>query len=86
MTSGCTLPTPAPLDIHDSNTSQKWKRVFLAGTNYALAREFGNNSEAVQVATLLTVIGDEGRKVYSTFTRDNEDADEIEPGLTKLAE
>ena len=53
----------APLGILDSNASEKWKRFFLAGTNYALATELGNKSEAVQVATLLTVIGDEGGEV-----------------------
>ena len=86
MVSGYTLPPPAQLEIHDSNASEKWKRFFLAWTNYALATELGNKSEAVQVATLLTVIGDEGREIYSTFTWDDEDADEIEPGLTKFAE
>ena len=68
MASGYTLPLPAQLEIHDSNASEKWKRFFLAWTNYALATELGNKSEAVQVATLLTVIGDEGREIYSTFT------------------
>ena len=60
--------------------------IFLAQTNYALATELGNKSEAVQFATLLTAIGDEGTEVYSTFTWDDENADEIEPGLTKFAE
>ena len=86
MVSGYTFPSPAQLEIHDSNASEKWKRFFLAWTNYALATELGNKSEAVQVATLLTVIGDEGREIYSTFTWDDVDADEIEPGLTKFAE
>ena len=86
MTSGYTLPPPVPLEIHDSNASEKWKRFFFAWTSYALATELGNKSEAVQVATLLTFIGDEGREVYSTFTWDDEDAHEIEPGLTKFAE
>ena len=63
-----------------------WLQFFLAQTNYALATELGNKSEAVQVATLLTAIGDEGREVYSTFTWDDENAYEIEPGLTKFAE
>ena len=85
MVSGYTLPPPAQLEIHDSNASEKWKRFFLAWTNYALATELGNKLEAVQVATLLTVIGDEGREIYSTFTWDDVDADEIEPGLTKFA-
>ena len=86
MVSGYTLQPPAQLEIHDSNASEKWKRFFLAWTNYALATELGNKSEAVQVATLLTVIGDEGREIYSTLTWDDVDADEIEPGLTKFAE
>ena len=88
MASGFNLPPPAPLAIHDQNAADKWKKFRLAWTNYALAAELGKKSEAVQVATLLTVIGEEARDVYSTFTgwADEADANKIAPVLQKFAE
>ena len=68
MASGLNLPPPTPLDIHDQNAAEKWKKFDLAWNSYALATELNKKSEAVQVATLLTVIGEEARDVYSTFT------------------
>ena len=88
MASGFNLPPPAPLAIHDQNAADKWNKFRLAWTNYALAAELGKKSEAVQVATLLTVIGEEARDVYSTFTgwADEADANKIAPVLQKFAE
>ena len=87
MASGFALPPPAPLEIHDNNASEKWKKFDLAWRNYALATELGKKAEAVQVATLLTVIGEEAREVYSTFTGWGEGEDKkIEPVLKKFAE
>ena len=87
MATGYALPPPAPLEIHDSNASEKWKRFMLAWRNYALATELTEKSEAVQVATLLTVIWEEAREVYSTFGgwENNEDQNKIEPVLNKFA-
>ena len=62
-----TLPPPAPLDIHDTNAADKWKKFKRAWTNYSLATELNKKSEPIQVATLLTVIGEEAREVFSTF-------------------
>ena len=39
----------------------------LVWENYALATELNKKSEPVQVATLLTLTGEEAREVYSTF-------------------
>ena len=88
MASGFNLPPPAPLAIHDQNAAEKWKKFRLAWTSYALAAELDKKSEAVQVATLLTVIGEEARDVYSTFTdwADEADANKIAPVLQKFAE
>lgn len=43
--------------------------------------------EVVQVATLLTVIGEEAREVYSTFSgwENDEDQNKIQPVLNKFA-
>ena len=67
MATGYTLPPPAILEIHDPQASEKWKKFKRAQTNYALVTEFNKKQEAVQVATLLTVIREEACEVSSTF-------------------
>ena len=59
MAAGYTLPPLAILEIHDPQASEKWKKFKRAWTNYALATELNKKPEAVQVATLLTVIGED---------------------------
>ena len=87
MATGYALPPPARLEIHDSNASEKWTRFVLAWQNYALATELKEKSEGFQVATLLTVIGEEASEVYSTFSGWENDGDQnkIEPVLNKFA-
>ena len=53
-----------------------------------MATELDTKSEGVQVATLLTVIGEEARDVYSTFTdwANKGDENKIAPVLQKFAE
>lgn len=81
-----TLPPPAPLDIHDTNAADKWKKFKRAWTNYSLATELNKKSQPIQVATLLTVIGEEARKVFSTFTDWTDEGDDakIVPVLAKF--
>ena len=67
-TSNYMLPPPPVLEIHDSQAAEKWKKFKRAWNNYSLATELNKKSEAVQVATLLTVISEEAREVFSTFT------------------
>ena len=88
MASGFSLPPPTPLEIHDQNAAEKWKKFNLAWNSYSLATELNKKSEKVQVATLLTVIGEEARDVYSTFTdwAAEGDQDKIAPVLQKFAE
>lgn len=59
----------------------------LGWRNYALATELTEKSEDVQVATLLTVVEEEAREVYSTFSGWGNDGDQnkIEPVLNKFA-
>ena len=82
------LPVPPPLEIHDSNAADKWRKFLAAWENYALATELGGKPQPVQVATLLTVIGEDGREVYSTFRDWAQDGDDrrILPVLRKFAE
>ena len=88
MASGYSLPPPAHLEIHDSNAAEKWKKFLLAWENYALATELSEKSQPVQVATLLTVIGEEAREVYSTFNDWVNEGDDkkIGPVLKKLGD
>ena len=76
MASGFVLPPPPPLEIHDTIASEKWKNFRLAWSNCLLVTELNKKPEAVQVATLLTVIGEEARDVYSTFTDWAEEGDD----------
>ena len=62
------LPYPAALDIHGENAREKWKWFRRAWDSYALATGLNDKAEDIQVATLLTVCGEEVRDVYSTFT------------------
>ena len=73
--------------MHDGNVAEKWKKFRLAWGNYALATELNKKSEPVQVATLLTVIGEDARDVYSTFDwPDEESKSKIGPVLQKFAD
>ena len=62
------LPVPQQLEIHDPQAAEKWKRFKRAWTNYSLAIGLTEKAENVQVATLLTVIGEEAREVFATFS------------------
>ena len=70
------LPLPAMLEVHDSNAADKWRKFVAASENHALATELGDKPQAVQVATLLTVIGEGCREVYSTFWDWAQDGDD----------
>ena len=87
MASGNSLPPPTPLDIHDQNAAEKWKKFNLAWNSYALATELNTKSEGIQVATLLTVIGEEACDVYSTIRDWANEGEEnrISPVLQKFA-
>ena len=80
------LPPPTALDIHDSQASAKWKKFKLVWTNYAMATELDKKPKAVRVATLLTVIEEAARDVFSTFTDWVEEGGvtRIEPVLMKF--
>ena len=87
MATGFVLPPPSSLEIHDANAADKWKKFLTAWENYSLATKLNKQDEAIQVATLLTVIGEEARDVFSTFQFDGEeDKAKIKPVLTKFGE
>ena len=82
------LSVLAPLEIHDSNAADKWRKFLAAWENYALATELGDKPQSVQVATLLTVIVEDGRTGCSTLRDYVQDGDDrrILPVLRKFAE
>ena len=87
MATGFTLPPPPPLEIHDGNVAEKWKKFRLAWSNYSLATELNKKSEPVQVATLLTVIREYARDDYATFDwADEANKNKIEPVLQQFAD
>ena len=82
------LPPPPLLDIHDSNAAEKWKEFELKlGRIYSIAMKFNQEPKAVQVATLLSVVGAEVRKVFAMFTDWASDTNQnkIQPVLQKFA-
>ena len=79
------MPPPARLDIHDSNAAEKWKEIEQACRNYLVAMKLHQEPETVQIAKLLTVIGAEARKVFSTFTFSDGNRDRIQPALESFA-
>ena len=63
------------------------KKFKQAWESYSLATELNEKSEAIQVATLLTVIGEEAREVFSTFAWTTaDDSAKINPVLKKFEE
>ena len=59
----------------------------LAWDNYSLATELNKKCENIQVATLIPIIGEDARDVYSTFNWNEEgDNAKIAPVLQKFAE
>ena len=80
------VTSPSPLEIHDSQAAEKWKRFKSAWVNYCLATGLSNKTDAIQVTTLLTVIGEEAPEVFSMFSGWENDGDEakIRPVLAKF--
>ena len=75
------------MEIHDVQAAEKWKKFKQAWDNYSLATQLNEKSEANQVATLLTVIGEESREIFSTFAWTTaEDSSKIKEVLTKFEE
>ena len=67
-TSNYMLPPPPVLEIHDSQAAKKWKKFIEPGITIRWLQRPTKKSEAVQVAMLLTVIGEEGQEVFLTST------------------
>jgi len=74
MAAGYALPPPPYLEIYDANAYDKWKKFYRAWSSYVIATELNKKAEAVQVPTLLTVIGEEACEVFAMFRWDEDQA------------
>ena len=86
MAHAALLPAPEQLDIHNAIAAELWKEWEGAWKHYARATGLSTKEEAVQVSTLLTVIGPQARRVFSTFQwNDPQDEEKIGTVLAKFA-
>ena len=87
VTGNYTLPPQIALKIHDLQAAKKWKKFKRAWANYSLSTEQNKKEETIQVATLLTVIGEEAREVFATFALTTaDDSVKMAPVLKKFEE
>ena len=71
--------------MNHAQVAEKWKRFKRAWVSYSLAIGLNTKDENIQVATLLTVVGEEAREVYATFTWETAgDEDKIARVLSKF--
>jgi len=61
------LPAPHALDINDSNVAEKWNEWKEMWLHYSVAAKVNKEDGEFQVATFLTAIGPEARKVFKTW-------------------
>ena len=61
------LPPPKPLDMA-SEPWNAWKKWLMEFELFAVATHLMDQPDKVQAATLLVCIGEEGRRIYTTFT------------------
>ena len=74
--------------IHNPNRAEKWKKFLVHGELCTMATELGKKAEAVQVATLLMMIGEEAQEIYAMFGNWENDGNnkKIKPVLRKFGE
>ena len=86
MATRLNLPPPEPLEIY-KNSSVNWKKFKLKWQNFSLATGLNEEAEGKQVATLLTIIGDDANAEYYKFQwAKSGDDKKITPVLNKFEE
>ena len=86
MATRLTLPPPQPLEIY-KNSSVNWKKFKQKWQNFVLATGLHDEAEGKQVATLLTIIGDDAMAEYNKFQwAKSGDDKKITPVLNKFEE
>ena len=66
------------------NLSENWKFWKQKFTNYLNATELAKKEETTKVAQLLTLIGDEGLRIYNTFQREEDKTETLKDILKKF--
>ena len=61
------IPSPKPLNFHQENLADAWKKWRNELKLYLAATESDTKSDKVQSSILLTCIGQRGREIYDTF-------------------
>ncbi|XP_050518773.1 uncharacterized protein LOC126892914 [Diabrotica virgifera virgifera] len=69
-----------PMEMSGNVSEKFWKQRF---TTYLVATEISKKAQETQCALLLTLIGDEGMRIYNTFTFLDEEKNKLEVLLTK---
>ena len=67
------LPIPQTFDIEAHDAETQWKHWKKSWEYYVCASELDENKPKVQVATLLTIMGEYCRRIFETFNIDQED-------------
>ena len=70
-----------PLDIHGAQAADSWKKFKRAWLNFSLATELNKKSKLVQMVTLLKVVGEEAREVFTKFMDWAEDGNDAKIAL-----
>jgi len=79
------LPVPDKLCLSAEQRSTNWESFQQKWNNYEVASGLSEKTEAVRLATLLTIIGDEALLVYNTF-KWGRDTPTVSAVLTKFTE
>ncbi|XP_046597267.1 uncharacterized protein LOC124294709 [Neodiprion lecontei] len=74
-----------PMSMTD-NVGENWRTWRARFENYLVASEANKKSEATQCAQLLHYIGEDGFKIFTTFTIPDEEKDKLQPLIKKFEE
>ncbi|KAJ8038504.1 hypothetical protein HOLleu_15949 [Holothuria leucospilota] len=81
---GFRLPAPSPLEMSDRNLSKAWTKFHQNFTNFELATGIKEKGDAIRIATLLSVIGQEAVDTFNTFIFPTGDETKFEKVLEKF--
>ena len=62
------LPIPTSFDIESTEASIQWRHWKKTWEFFECTAEINEKTDKVQIATLLTILGESCRRIYDTFT------------------
>jgi hypothetical protein len=84
MSTSC-VPVPKQLSLREGNVAENWRKFRSSWGNFEIAAGFSKKDDAVRVALLLSVIGEDSVELFETFEwSDPADKAEIDPVLDKF--